>query len=131
MNLRRRLGAVAIAAGAAVVSIAAFAVTAPGYVDVGAARAPATGDSQKAAYSKYCIACHGVDGQGVDGLGVNLVASPYVASTPSAELVDFLKIGRLPNDPATVSGRPMPGFAYVDEAELAAIADYLKQRSNP
>ena len=44
--------------------------------------------------------------------------------------MDFLKVGRLPNDPASVSGRPMPGFAYVDEAELAAIADYLKQRSN-
>lgn len=120
MNLRRHLGTLVVAAGAIAVSMADNTEL--------ATAAPA--DGRNAAFWTYCIACHGVDGQGIDGLGVNLVASPYVASTPSAELVEFLKVGRLPNDPASVSGRPMPGFAYVDEAELGTIADYLKQRSN-
>jgi hypothetical protein len=39
----------------------------------------------------------------VEGLGVNLVASPYVASASPGELVSFLKVGRLPNDPATMA----------------------------
>lgn len=93
-----------------------------------AANAPA--DVQTAAFSTYCIACHGVDGRGVEGLGADLVASTYVAGASAAELVEFLKLGRLPNDPASVSGQPMPGFAYLDDAELAALADYLKRLSD-
>ena len=114
-------------------SMAALAVAAPGHVDVETTRVAVSqpADRQNAAFATYCMVCHGVDGRGVAGLGVDLVSSPYVASASPGALVEFLKAGRLPNDPASVSGRPMPGFAYVDEAELAAIASYLKQRSEP
>ena len=53
--------------------------------------------------------------------------SAFVGQSSSRELTEFLKAGRLPNDPQTVSGRPMPGFAYVAEADLTAISDYLKE----
>ena len=149
----RRFGQLGVAIAAAVISLGAFALRAPGpaahakpvanlsglgmtgaAMDVGAlprlvARTQAAGsaDDDRVAFLTYCVACHGVAGEGIEGLGVNLAESSYVASTGVAGLVKFLKVGRLPNDPASVSGRPMPGFAYVDEAELAAIARYLKQ----
>jgi mono/diheme cytochrome c family protein len=86
---------------------------------------------QDPAFTRYCATCHGVDARGVEGLGVNLVESSYVASSSSAELVQFLKVGRLPNDPASITRLPMPGFALLDAAQLAAIADYLRGLNQP
>ena len=65
-------------------------------------------------FLRYCATCHGVDARGVEGLGVNLVESSYVASSSSAELVEFLRAGRLPNDPASITRLPMPGFAHLE-----------------
>lgn len=96
-------------------------------VDAAAVDTPAV-DPGAAAYATYCIACHGADGAGVEGLGVNLVTSPFVARQSAAALLAFLKAGRLPDDPASVAGRPMPGFGWVPEAELAAIVAHLKSR---
>jgi mono/diheme cytochrome c family protein len=79
-----------------------------------------------AAFDQYCIACHGADARGIDNLGVDLVGSEFVARTPEAGLVEFLRIGRLPDDPATLTGRSMPGFSWVSEGELKAIAVFLK-----
>lgn len=132
------------------------AMTAPGYVDVEAAVAslPAAlvtepvapfGMASRAAvvvaaprvaavdaggnnlYNTQCIACHGPAGSGVQGLGVPLVGSEFVSTRSTDELVAFLKAGRMPGDPDNVSNRPMPGFAWVSDAELAAVADYLKE----
>ena len=40
----------------------------------------------------------------------------------------FLKVGRMPGDPESVVGRPMPGFAWLPEADLTEIAAYVKGR---
>ena len=77
-------------------------------------------------FGNYCLVCHGVDGRGVEGLGVSLVGSKFVAGKTSAELVEFIKAGRLPNDPASISGRPMPGFAWIADEELEAIVAQVK-----
>lgn len=123
-----------MAIGAWLVSAASLAAT-PAQAPAEPARetdaAPASAASPPAGFYSYCAVCHGVDGGGIEGLGAALAGSTYVKSAPVGELVEFLKVGRLPNDAATVSGRPMPGFAYVDEAELRAIADYLKQLNRP
>ncbi len=86
-------------------------------------------DAGAAGYATNCIACHGADLAGVEGLGVNLVTSKFVAAQPAAALLAFLKAGRLPDDPATVSGRRMPGFGWLPEAELAAIVAWVKSRN--
>lgn len=97
------------------------------------AACPATGvfadEAGEAGYELRCLVCHGEAGQGIDGLGANLVTSEFVRARSLEQLVEFLKVGRLPNDPDTVSGRPMPGFAWIDEAQLAAIAAYVKSLS--
>jgi mono/diheme cytochrome c family protein len=76
-------------------------------------------------FDVHCIACHGPDGRGIENSGVDLVASPFVARQTEAGLVEFLKAGRLPDDPASVTGLPMPGFAWVTDGELEAVAAFL------
>jgi mono/diheme cytochrome c family protein len=86
-------------------------------------------DAGATAYATNCIACHGADLTGVEGLGVNLVTSKFVGAQPADALLAFIKVGRMPDDPATVSGRPMPGFGWLPEAELAAIVAFVKSRN--
>jgi mono/diheme cytochrome c family protein len=81
-------------------------------------------------YSVHCIACHGADATGVAGLGLNLVDSELVAGSSQAELAAFLKVGRLPDSPDSVTGVPMPAFAWMGDAELAEVAGYLKSLQN-
>lgn len=79
-----------------------------------------------ASYAVNCVACHGADRRGIDQLGVTLVGSRFVAAKSEAELVGFLKVGRMPGQPGSVRNGVMPAFAYLPEAELAALAKYLK-----
>ena len=108
-NIRRRLGAL----GLLTVAIAACAVDAT------------PSDDGATLYSRQCIACHGAERQGVDGLGVTLVGSELVMSSDADELVAFLKVGRMPNDPASLTGGVMPGFSWMPEADLRQIVEYL------
>jgi mono/diheme cytochrome c family protein len=79
-------------------------------------------------YTLNCLACHGADLRGLDGSGVPLVGSRFVATRSAGELVAFLKAGRLPDAADSVAGRAMPAFGWLPEAELAAIAAWLKAR---
>jgi len=67
-----------------------------------------------------CIACHGAD-----GLGISLVDSEFAGSATPEELTEFLKVGRRPNDPASITGRPMPAFNSIAEEDLGAVAGDL------
>jgi mono/diheme cytochrome c family protein len=187
MNLRRHTGLFAAAIGGAAVSMAAFAVTAPGYVDpdtaarpdaasietdaarsfgmasrsaeqfgvtgyfanarhsdataaatgampeVGGAATVAAADTGGGAalFGTHCAACHGADGQGVEGLGLNLVASSLVADSSEAALQAFLRKGRMPGDPGSVTGVPMPAFAWMSPEQLQQVAAYVKGRATP
>lgn len=87
---------------------------------------PAAAAAAPAAFAAQCTACHGADARGIEGLGLDLTASGLVADSSEAELIEFLKVGRLPTDPASVTGIPMPGFAWMEAGDLAAVAAYLK-----
>lgn len=122
----RRVPALAALAGLAVAplaAVAAVAATQPAMVRMAAAPDGA------ALFDVHCIACHGPDGRGIDNLGADLVASAFVARNGEPALVEFLKAGRLPDDPASLTGRPMPGFAWVADSELRALAAFLKSRN--
>ncbi len=86
----------------------------------------AAGEAGKLAFDRHCMTCHGLDGHGVQGLGISLVDSDLVAARSTQQLVDFLRAGRMPGDANTVSGRSMPGFAWLSEEDLAAISAYIK-----
>jgi len=115
LNSPRR-PALAAAAGGLVVLLAALA---PGMT--------AAADSN-AAYNQHCLVCHGADLTGVPNLGVGLTDSAFVASKSVAELTEFLKVGRMPGDPGTLSNGAMPGFAWVSEDELRSISEFLKEQ---
>lgn len=145
--VRRLLPASAGAVALAGLLVTAYAASATGVAAGGEARTantvpviapPPERASAKAAeaaaglnekYGTNCIVCHGPDLKGVQSLGVNLLASKFVATRSAAELVEFLKVGRMPDDPATVTGQPMPGFGWLSEADLAEIAAFIKSRS--
>jgi mono/diheme cytochrome c family protein len=86
----------------------------------------ATSAASSDIYNIHCIACHGADAQGVEGLGLSLADSQLVASSSEAELSAFLKVGRLPDSPDSVTGVPMPAFAWMSDAELTDVTGYLK-----
>ena len=85
-----------------------------------------SGAKGTALFAQQCIFCHGIDARGVEQMGVTLVASKFVASSSTDELASFLMLGRLPTDPASISGLAMPGFAYLGENNLRAIAVHLR-----
>jgi mono/diheme cytochrome c family protein len=84
------------------------------------------GPATSALFAANCSACHGADALGVQGLGLNLVESELVANSSEAELVVFLQAGRLPDSPDSVTGIPMPSFAWMSEADLTEISGHLK-----
>jgi len=77
-------------------------------------------------YATNCVACHGADATGVQGLGLNLVESDLVTTSSAEELVVFLQNGRAPDSPDSVTGVPMPAFAWMDAEDLNEVAGYLK-----
>jgi mono/diheme cytochrome c family protein len=82
-----------------------------------------------ALYATHCVACHGANLQGIAELGVRLAGSDYVRRSDTAALIAFLKVGRLPGQADNMSGRVMPGFDYLPEAELAAVAEFVRKGS--
>jgi EmrB/QacA subfamily drug resistance transporter len=89
-------------------------VSAAGSVAAVAAGAGAGGT----AFGRYCAACHGPDALGLPGLGVNLRESALVKSAGTTQLREFLRAGRPATDPASRTGRPMPGFGWLSQEEL-------------
>ncbi len=102
-------------------------VPVPDPVDV----APAAVDAEQDAvmsplYNVHCSACHGPTGEGVEGLGVDLVASEFVAGSDPGELVVFLQEGRMPDADASLTGRPMPSFAWMGDDELHDLVVFMQ-----
>ena len=82
--------------------------------------------AESAVYAANCVACHGADAAGVEGLGLSLVESDLVAKSSAEQLVIFIANGRLPDSPDSVTGVPMPAFAWMDAADLTEVAVYIK-----
>lgn len=105
-------------------------VPVPDPVDV----APAAVDAEQDAvmsplYNVHCSACHGPTGEGVEGLGVDLVASEFVAGSDPGELIVFLQEGRMPDADASLTGRPMPSFAWMGDDELHDLVVFMQGRA--
>ena len=70
--------------------------------------------------------CHGADLDGIEGLGVTLKNSEFLKSMTTDEIIDFLKVGRMPDAEDTISGGVMPGFNWLETSELEEIANFIK-----
>ena len=96
-----------------------------GAVVVDPAMASAGGDL----FDGSCVACHGAGGVGIEGLGKALTNSEFVQGLGDAELIDFIAVGRLADDPENTTGVAMPakgGNPSLSDDDLASIVAYLR-----
>ena len=76
-----------------------------------------------------CMACHGKDAKGVKNMGKDLVNNTFVSSLSDAALVDFIKKGRGPTDPANTTKIAMPpkgGNPALKDAQNQDIVAYIR-----
>lgn len=76
-----------------------------------------------------CAACHGPNGEGVEGLGKDMTASEFIASKSDDELVEFIKVGRAPDDPLNTTGvamLPKGGNPALSDEDLYDIVAFIR-----
>ena len=80
-------------------------------------------------FVRSCAVCHGQSAQGMPHQGMDLRSSKLIAQRDDSEVVDFIRAGRLPNDPKSVTGLYMPprgGNMSLGDEHLANIVAYLR-----
>jgi len=88
----------------------------------------AAGDAAagKTLFATTCAACHGPEGKGVTGLGKDMTHSEFIAEKTDAELLEFLQVGRAPDDPLNTTGVLMPprggNPSFTDEQLMDIVA---------
>lgn len=90
---------------------------------------PASAAEGKKLFQQTCAACHGMEGQGVPNLGKDMTTSAFIKKLSDAELVAFIKQGRMPGDPANTTGVAMPpkgGNPALQDGQLQAIVAYIR-----
>ena len=98
----------------------------------GADHAPRESDAAfgQLLYAANCTACHGPRGHGLPRQGVSLRASKFIAELTDAQLVAFLRQGRMPADPGSVMGMLMPargGNRTLDDPALADVVAFIRE----
>jgi cytochrome c oxidase subunit 3 len=102
----------------------AEAVTEPG--TAAAAGDPVVG---KQLWDKTCRSCHGLTGEGITGQGKDIRASDFIWQRSDSELVEFVKVGRMPFDPLNTTGIQMPpkgGNPLLKDPDLYDIVAYVR-----
>jgi mono/diheme cytochrome c family protein len=78
-------------------------------------------------YAANCAGCHGAEGAGVPGAFPPMAGDPVVTATEPADHIAALLHGVKGK---TILGKtyasPMPAFAHLSDAEIAAIIDYQR-----
>ncbi len=80
-------------------------------------------------FLRVCASCHGPRGEGMTGSGKELRVNEFVAGRDDAKLVDFLRVGRQPWDPANTTKVQMPGRGgdpRVTDDDLRDVVAYLR-----
>ena len=84
-----------------------------------------------AVYFDYCSSCHGESARGLDQQGIDLVRSIFVARESDLALTEFLKVGRAEDATDSLTGELMPEFDYLEQEEIAAVINYLREINRP
>ncbi len=91
---------------------------------------PTTPEEQaRALYLRNCATCHGAQGQGMGRMGNTLVANAFIQERDDDALIAFLKVGRMPDDPANESKMLMPpkgGNPKLSDEDLRLIVSFLR-----
>jgi hypothetical protein len=81
-----------------------------------------------------CRSCHHVDGRGMPGQGKDIRGSAFIASKTDKELVEFIKVGRMPFDKLNTTGIQMPprgGNPLLKDEQLRDIVAYVRTFKAP
>lgn len=94
------------------------------------------GDSEKgkALWTATCRTCHGAAGEGITGQGKDIRGSEFIASKTDKQLVDFIKVGRMPFDPLNTTGIQMPpkgGNPMLKDDQLHDIVEFIRTFKAP
>lgn len=84
----------------------------------------------KTLFGITCMACHGPDGRGLPNLGLPLHTSEFVTSNTDQQIVDFIKVGRMPGTPGAKTMIPMPpkgGNPTLTDDQLHDIVAFIRQ----
>jgi mono/diheme cytochrome c family protein len=79
-------------------------------------------------FVESCAPCHGHNATGIEGIGFDLTTSEFVGGLTTAQLADFIIMGRSLNNPMNSSGLRMPargGRTDLSDQEIFDIATYL------
>jgi len=93
--------------------------------------APQVGDAGKgqALWMATCRTCHGKDGEGMPGQGKDIRGSEFIAERSDLQLVEFVKVGRMPFDKLNSTGIQMPprgGNPMLKDEDLLDIVAYVR-----
>lgn len=83
----------------------------------------------EAIFNQTCIACHGAGGVGVQGLGKPFTTSEFLLTQNDEQLLEFLKVGRAPDDPLNTTGVLMPpkgGNPALTDQQLIDVIAYVR-----
>jgi heme/copper-type cytochrome/quinol oxidase subunit 3/cytochrome c5 len=84
-------------------------------------------------FQATCRGCHGVRGEGMPGQGKTQRGSAFIIERTDAELVAFIKAGRMPWDPMNTTGIQMPpkgGNPMLKDKDLYDIVTYVRSFVN-
>ena len=101
-----------------------------------AAPAVVVGDARKgqSLWDATCRTCHGVAGEGITGQGKDIRGSAFIAEKTDKQLVDFIKVGRMPFDKLSTTGIQMPpkgGNPMLKDTDLLDIVSYVRTFKAP
>lgn len=92
-------------------------------------KAAKVGPSGADLYRSSCSACHGPDAKGVPNIGKDLVTGDFCRSQSEDQLLEFVKKGRAPDDPANTTKVAMPpkgGNPALSDADIRSIIQHLR-----
>ncbi|MEZ5566048.1 MAG: cytochrome c [Gammaproteobacteria bacterium] len=93
----------------------------------GSTTSPAASADGAQIYAANCVACHQASGKGIPGVFPNLDASEWVSGDERIVINILLHgvIGEMAVNGAVYNGA-MPAFGHLSDAELAAVATYIR-----
>ncbi len=83
----------------------------------------------KMVYEGTCVACHGPGAVGITGLGKDWTVSEFIRNNSDADLMTFIKQGRLATDSDNTTGVDMPamgGNKALTDQDLADVIAYMR-----
>jgi len=89
---------------------------------------PADGEK---VYNTVCVACHGPNAEGMPNLGKSMHPddSEFIRVSTDEELVEFIKVGRTPDDPLNTTGVGMPakgGNPAITDQQLYDVVAWMR-----